>query len=153
MKLKDYGGGHCLPSKHCSSVGQYLVCCSRVKHATSSDVRNRPIYVVDLPSRSRLYGHLTHLGPCVDRAIAMDLEQSVQQHPQQQSPRPTSSSSSTVTGVTTLHSAIQETQPATFYNLYLAHWQKLLTPHMLHMDSYWHCEHLILPTTFHVLSF
>ena len=45
----------------------------------------------------------------------------VQQHPQHQSPRPISSSSSTVTGITKLQSAIQETQPATFYNLYLTH--------------------------------
>jgi len=78
--------------------------------------------------------------------------QSVQQHPQQQSPRSTSYSSSTVTGVTILHSVIPKTQPATFYNLYLTHWQKLLT-RMLHMDSYWLYEHLILPTTLHFPPF
>jgi len=56
--------------------------------------------------------------------VARPLRRTLQvrrQHPQQQSPRPTSSSSSTVTGVTTLHSAMQETQPATFYNLSLTH--------------------------------
>jgi len=58
----------------------------------------------------------------------------------------TSSPSSTVTGVTTLLSAIQETSSATFYNSYLTHWQKtsyLACFKWTHIDTI--NGHIILP--------